>query len=97
MLDKGNGPIKVVPIANLNFSFRLSVLPVLFMLFLQFKPQFNPFIKAVLYGALGAYVGLPILESIDLYKQIDWQLTYSFFILTGLYLLGHWFSRRKSF
>lgn len=47
-LGKWAYPIKVVPIANLNFLFRLSVLPVLFMLFLQFKPQFNPFIKAVL-------------------------------------------------
>ncbi|HZH59562.1 MAG TPA: hypothetical protein VEY70_08310 [Metabacillus sp.] len=34
--------------------------------------------KSVLYGAFGAYVGLPILESIDLYKKIDSQLTYLF-------------------
>jgi len=96
-LGKWAYPIKVIPIATISFSLRLSVLPVIFMLLLQFKPQFNPFIKAVFYGAFGAYVGLPILETIDLYKKIDWQLTYSFFILTGLYLLGHWFSRRKSF
>ncbi|WP_226527683.1 CBO0543 family protein [Metabacillus niabensis] len=90
-------PVKVIPIATISFSFRLSLLPVIFMLLLQFKPQINPFIKAVLYGGFGAFIGLPFLESINLYKKIDWQLIYSFFILTTLYLLGYWFSRRKSF
>lgn len=90
-------PIKVVPVATINFSFRLSVLPVVLMLFLQFKPRFNPFIKAIMYGGLGAYVGMPVLGMIDLYKKIDWNYTYSFFILTSFYLLAHWFSQRESF
>ncbi|MEY2196408.1 CBO0543 family protein [Neobacillus sp. BF23-41] len=90
-------PVKVVPVATINFSFRLSVLPVILMLFLQFKPRFNPLIKAILYGGLGAYVGMPVLAMIDLYKKIDWTYTYSFFILTSSYLLAHWFSKRESF
>ncbi|NHC43625.1 hypothetical protein G6549_27695 [Bacillus sp. MM2020_1] len=90
-------PVKVVPVATINFSFRLSVLPVILMLFLQFKPRFNPLIKAILFGGLGAYVGMPVLAMIDLYKKIDWAYTYSFFILTSFYLLAHWFSKRESF
>ncbi|WP_026559573.1 CBO0543 family protein [Bacillus sp. J37] len=96
-LGKWAYPVKVIPIATISFSYRLSLLPVLFMLLLQFKSHVNPFIKAVLYGGFGAFIGLPLLESIDLYKTYDWPLTYSFFILTSLYLLGYWFNQRKTF
>lgn len=90
-------PVKVFPIATINFSFRLSVLPVFLMLLLQYKPNFNPFFKAVFYGGLGAYVGMPLLSFIDLYKKIDWAYTYSFLILTSFYLIANWFSQLKSF
>ncbi|MEH7156342.1 CBO0543 family protein [Neobacillus drentensis] len=90
-------PVKLVPVATINFSFRLSVLPVFLMLFLQYKPYVNPYIKAIIFGGLGAYAGLPALAMIDLYKKIDWAYTYSFFILTLFYLIAHWFSRRKTF
>lgn len=90
-------PVKVFPVATLNFSYRLSVLPVFLMLLLQYKPNINPFIKAFFFAGLGAYVGMPILSMIDLYKKIDWAYTYSFFILITFYLLSHWFSRLNSF
>ncbi len=90
-------PIKVIPLTTVSFSFRLSVLPVFAMLLLQFKPQFNPFIKAIIFGGFGAYAGLPLLGMMDLYKKIDWSLTNSFIILILMYLLAHWFSRRDSF
>lgn len=90
-------PVKVFPISTLSFSFRLSVLPVLIMFLLQYKPKFNPYIKALCFGALSAYVGMPLLSMIDLYKKIDWAYSYSFFILTSLYLLAHWFSQRDSY
>ena len=90
-------PVKVIPVATLNFSFRLSVLPVVLMLLLQYKPQINPFIKAFFFGGIGAYVGMPLLAMIDLYKKMDWAYTYSFLILTSFYLLAHWFSRLNTF
>ncbi|WHY69508.1 CBO0543 family protein [Neobacillus sp. SuZ13] len=90
-------PVKLVPVATINFSFRLSVLPVFVMVLLQYKPGFNQYLKAVIFGGLAAYVGIPVLGMIDLYKKIDWAYTYSFFILTSFYLIAHWFSRRNSF
>ncbi|KGM44997.1 hypothetical protein P9D43_03225 [Neobacillus niacini] len=90
-------PVKVVPVATINFSFRLSVLPVFVMLLLQYKPNINPYLKAVFFGVLGAYVGIPALAKFDLYKKIDWSYTYSFLILTSFYLLAHWFSRLKTY
>lgn len=90
-------PVKVIPVATVSFSFRLSVLPVFVMLLLQYKPRLNPYLKAIFFGGVSAYVGLPLMSILDLYKKMDWSLTYSFFILTLLYLLSHWFSRRNSF
>jgi hypothetical protein len=90
-------PVKVVPVATLNFSYRLSVLPVFVMLLLQYKPNFNRYLKAVFFGALSAFIGMPILAKFDLYKKVDWSFTYSFFILTSFYLLAHWFSRLNTF
>lgn len=94
---KWSYPIKVIPLPTISYSFRYSLLPVLVMFFLQFKPSFSPFIKAIIFGGLGAYIGIPIMAMLDLYKKIDWAYTYSFFILTVMYLIAHWFSRRKSF
>lgn len=96
-LGKWAYPVKVIPIATVSFSFRLSLLPVFAMLLMQIKPKLNPFIKAMIFGVFGAYIGLPLLSVIDLYKKIDWSLHYSFIILTIMYLLAHWFSRRASF
>ncbi len=90
-------PVKVIPLPTISYSFRYSLLPVLVMFFLQFKPGFNPFIKALIFGGLGAYVGMPLMAMLDLYKKIDWAYTYSFFILIVMYLVADWFSRRKSF
>ncbi|MCR2803564.1 CBO0543 family protein [Paenibacillus soyae] len=90
-------PIKVIPSPTLSFSFRLSVLPVLAMLFIQIKPHLNPFVKAVVYGIIAAYVGLPLLTLIDMYKKINWAYTYSFLILTGMYLAAYGLYNLNSF
>lgn len=90
-------PVKVIPLPTISYSFRYSVIPVTIMLLLQYKPHVNPFIKAFLFGVFGAFVGMPIMTMLDLYKKVDWAYTYSFLILTSLYLIAHWFSRRKSF
>ncbi|MFC4098492.1 CBO0543 family protein [Paenibacillus xanthanilyticus] len=82
-------PVKVIPSPTLSFSFRLSVLPVLGMVFIQYKPRIHPFLKAVVYAGFAAFVGLPLLATIDLYKKINWQYSYSFGILLGMYLTAH--------
>lgn len=90
-------PIKVIPLPTISYSFRYSLLPVLTMFFLQFKPNIKPFVKAIIFGGLGAYVGMPIMSKIHLYQKVDWAYTYSFFILVVMYLLAYWSTRSKSF
>ncbi|MEI2405841.1 CBO0543 family protein [Niallia taxi] len=97
MFGSWSYPIKVLPVATINFSFRLSVLPVVVMLLLQYKPGINPFIKAIGFGAFGSFIGLPLLSMIDLYKKLQWQYTYSFIILTVFYLLSHFFVYKCKF
>ncbi len=90
-------PVKVIPITTISYSFRYAVVPVTIMFLIQIKPSINPIIKAVLFGVFGAYIGMPIMSMLHLYKNIDWAYTYSFIILVSLYLIAHWFSRRSSF
>jgi len=90
-------PVKAIPIATISYSFRYSLMPVLIMFFLQYKPNGNPFIKGILLAGMSAYIGMPMMAMIDMYKKIDWAYTYSFFIILFLYLVAHWFSKRKSF
>jgi hypothetical protein len=90
-------PVKAIPIPTISYSFRYSLIPVLTMFLLQYKPRFNPFIKAIIFGGFSAYIGMPLMSLIHMYKKIDWAYTYSFFIISCLYLVAHWFSRRKSF
>ncbi|MBB3108785.1 hypothetical protein FHS18_000813 [Paenibacillus phyllosphaerae] len=90
-------PVKVVPSPTLSFSFRLSVLPVLCMLFIQYMPRLHASIKGPLYGAIGAFIGMPLLASIDLYKKLNWAYPYSFFILTGMYWMAYWLYNLNSF
>ncbi|MGI8384364.1 CBO0543 family protein [Robertmurraya sp. P23] len=90
-------PVKAIPIPTISYSFRYSLMPVLILFFLQYRPNVNPFIKAIILAGFSAYIGMPLMAMIDMYKKIDWAYTYSFFIILFLYLVAHWFSRRKSF
>lgn len=90
-------PVKAIPSPTLSFSYRLSVLPVFAMLLIQYKPQISPLLKAIFYGGISAYVGLPLMSMIDLYKKLNWAYTYSFFILMFMYLIAFWLTQLKSF
>lgn len=90
-------PVKAIPIPTISYSFRYSLIPVAIMFFLQYKPNVNPLIKGLVLAGMSAYIGMPLMAIMDMYKKIDWAYTYSFFIILFLYLVAHWFSRRKSF
>lgn len=90
-------PVKVIPSPTLSFSYRLSALPVLAMFFIQYKPRIHPLLKGVIYSGLSAYVGLPLMAKVDLYKKVNWEYSYSFFILLTMYLVAHWLTQLKSF
>lgn len=90
-------PIKILPSTVIFIPFTFSLIPVATMFALQIKPRINPFIKAVVFGGLGGYVVIPLATLIDHYRLIDWRYTYSFIILTIIYLIAYWFSKRSKF
>ncbi|WP_066058359.1 CBO0543 family protein [Robertmurraya korlensis] len=90
-------PVKAIPIPTISYSFRYSLMPVLIMFFLQYKPNANPLVKGIILAGISAYIGMPLMAMVDMYKKIDWAYTNSFFIILLLYLVAHWFSKRKSF
>lgn len=75
----------------------LSLLPVATMVFLQYKPGMNPFIKAVIYSGVCSFVVQPLFEWLRFYNPQYWKHYYSFPIFIWLYLLAHFCVTRESF
>lgn len=78
----------VVPLMPEYLPWDLAVMPVTAMLFYQFKPHWNPWLKAAVFGAIGAFVSEPVFEWIGIYRRIAWQYWYSFPIYIAVYMLG---------
>ncbi|WP_423798064.1 hypothetical protein [Neobacillus sp. SAB-20_R2A] len=67
------------------------------MLSLQFKHETNPFLKAVIFAALTAFIGEPIFMWLGFYTEIKWSVFYSFPIYIVIYLISDRISKAKSF
>ncbi len=79
----------VVPLMPEYLPWDLAVMPVTAMLFYQYKPNWNPWIKAVIFGVFGAFVSEPIFEWIGIYRRIAWEYWYSLPIYIAVYMLGY--------
>ncbi|HML48419.1 MAG TPA: CBO0543 family protein [Clostridia bacterium] len=73
----------------------LTVMPVTAMLFYQFFPKINPWIKGVFFGVVAAYVVEPIFIWLGLYEPTAWKHHYSLPIYFVIYMIGYWFYTRK--
>ncbi|WLD93596.1 CBO0543 family protein [Alkalihalobacillus sp. AL-G] len=75
----------------------VSAFPVMTMLLIQFKPQINPFIKAVFFALTVAFVFEPFFSWLDVYVPVKWEYYYGVPIYFFIYILAHSVSRRKHF
>jgi hypothetical protein len=87
----------IIPTNPTFLPWDFSLIPVTTMLVLQYKPQINPFIKAIFISALTSYVGEPFFKWIGIYDPKEWRYTYSFIIYMGIYLFAHFISTREKF
>lgn len=78
-------------------SFDFCVLPVFAMLLIQWKPQASPFLKALLFGGVNAFIGEYLLIWMDIYKPSHWHPMYFFPILSGIYWISYVISTRNRF
>jgi hypothetical protein len=88
---------EVVPSIPAYIPWDFSMIPVLVALFIQIKHNFNPWIKAVVFGGLFAYLGEPLFEWMKMYDAEQWKHYYSFFIMAFTYMMAHYLSRAKGF
>lgn len=88
---------KVLPTIPAYIPWDFSLFPVTIMFLLQYKPKFNPFIKALCFGIFAAFIAEPFFGILQLYTPITWKSVYSLPIYIALYLISHFLSRRYNF
>ncbi|MBD1378915.1 CBO0543 family protein [Metabacillus arenae] len=65
----------------------LSLLPVIFLVLVQIKPNISPVLKAIFYSVISAFIGEPFFEWLGFYKLIRWNHFYSFPIYILIFLI----------
>ncbi|MCM3126087.1 CBO0543 family protein, partial [Mesobacillus sp. MER 33] len=83
----------VVPFIPASMPWNTSLLPVFVMFLLQYKNISSPYIKAIIFATISAFVGEPFAVWIKLYNPVNWKYLYSFPIYIILYLISHYYSR----
>lgn len=90
-------PVKLIPLVPPFMPWDTSLLPVVTMLMIQYYPDFSPWIKSLVFSALGTFGLQPAGDWLGLTEHIHWPNYYSFPILALLYLAAHWLATRPSF
>ncbi|WP_100406942.1 CBO0543 family protein [Bacillus solitudinis] len=88
---------EVLPFTSNYVPWSICILPIVVMVFLQIKPNLNPFLKAAIFSTLGSLITLPFLSLIGIYHAVKWNYFYSFIILGVIYLIAHFFVQRNHF
>ncbi len=73
----------------------LTVMPVTSMLFYQFFPKVNAWLKGAIFGALSAYVVEPVFIWLGFYEPSGWEHHYSLPLYFIIYMIGYWMYTRK--
>ncbi|MFC0561965.1 CBO0543 family protein [Halalkalibacter alkalisediminis] len=74
-----------------------TLMPVIFMIFIEYKPNSSPYIKGFIFAVLAALIGEPLFKYIGLYKALHWNSFFSFPIYFLFFLMGYWFTRKQHF
>jgi hypothetical protein len=90
-------PTKVLPLIPPFLPWDFTLLPVVSMLFYQWKPGWNPWHKAAVFSAIGSFVVQPVFRWMAFYETHLWKDWYSFPILIGIFMIGYFFVTRGRF
>lgn len=88
---------EVVPLIPAYLPYDLALMPVVIMSLIQFKPQYSPYKKAVIFAVFSALIGEPLIVVLDIYKPIDWRYFYSIPFYIIIYLIAYWLTTRKDY
>lgn len=87
----------LIPVIPPYFPWDFTLMPVVAMLFYQYRPNLNPFIKAIVFSAIASFVIQPFFAWVGLYNPQGWRHEFSFPIIIVIYLIGYGFTRAQSF
>ncbi len=87
----------VVPFSPAFAPWDFSLLPVITMFFLQYKPQISAWLKALIYGGIASFMVQPLFVWMGYYNPKDWHHYYSFPIFMIIYLIAHKFAQATAF
>lgn len=85
----------LLPIVPAYLTWDWSVMPVTAMLFYQFKPRINPWVKAAVFSGIGSFIAGPVFEWLGIYHKIAWECWYSFPLYIAVFMAGWLVFRRK--
>ncbi|RXJ02404.1 hypothetical protein DS745_06785 [Anaerobacillus alkaliphilus] len=78
-----------LPLIPAFFPWDTTLMPIVIMGLIQFKPKLSPYIKGLIFAGLTSYVGEPLFIWLELYKPIAWKHIYSFPIYFLIYLISN--------
>jgi xanthine/uracil permease len=87
----------VLPMVPSYLPWDFALIPVTIMFLIQFKPQANRYIKALIFAGGSAFIGEPIFTWLKTYDPEQWKYIYSFPILFMLFLTAHFIITRSHF
>jgi hypothetical protein len=86
-----------LPLIPAFFPWDTTLMPVVIMGLIQFKPKWSPYVKGLVFAVLTTYVGEPFFIWIDLYHPTVWKHIYSLPIYFIIYLISNRIYNGKSF
>lgn len=87
----------VIPVLPTYFPWDITLMPLTIMFLLEIKPNINPFLKAIFFSILAAYIAEPFFTWMQIYNPKMWNYSFSLPIHFIIYLIAHSISRRKHF
>ena len=90
-------PMKLIPTIPSFVAYDFTLVPVVIMTLLQYRPQWSPLLKACIFAAATSFLGEPLFIWLKMYEPIHWKHIYSFPIYAVIYLIAHFVSHAKTY
>ncbi|MEH7075671.1 CBO0543 family protein [Neobacillus drentensis] len=87
----------VIPVLPTYFPWDMTLMPLTIMVLLQFRPNSNPWLKAIFFALMSSYLAEPFFTWLTVYNPIHWRFTYSVPIQIAIYMSAYWLSLRTKF
>ncbi|MDP4093974.1 MAG: CBO0543 family protein [Bacillota bacterium] len=87
----------VIPFSPAFIPWDFTILPVIMLFFIQYKPNIKALYKAIIFSGISSFIAEPIFVLLGTYNPKHWKYIYSFPIMIVLYLVTDWISNRSNF